>query len=445
MASRSPVIVVILASLALLLSTSLSACTLQQQAQGRTQLRLAVSLTPQEMETFEAQLDGIREAHPEWEILLETTPQAGLIERITTQLASGTLPDVVRLPGLNAQQWIRRDAFLDLTGRIEESGLDLGDFYPSPLEQFRWQSSLYGLPDTGSPSLVFYNMDLFDAAGVEYPDRSWTFEDMREAAIRLTLDGEGRSPRDPDFDPGDIQQWGWKGGITFYWQRDLLSSHGGEPCLNPDCTLMTFTSPELLQAVEWWATLVSEDHAAPYDPFSGAQTGIPGDPLLSGRTAMGTGSYFLIGQLREAGSIRYGITVPLLNTQGDRLSSLSSNGFLISARTDHPDEAWALVLALMEPEFLRDTWGRPGHSIPALRSVAATGLDPSLTAEERDVILETMEYSEVFRPYTASAFEVYARTSELFVQAMRRDLPAQEAMRQVEAIANQILRNDRAP
>lgn len=443
MASKPRLLVITLVSIAVILSLMLSGCSSQEQTPAKKHLRLAVSLTPQELETFEDQLEAIRQAHPGWEILLETTPQAGLIEKITTQLASDTLPDVIRLPGLNAQQWIRRGAFLDLTSRIDASGLNLDDFYPSPLEQFRWQGRLYGLPDTGAPSLIFYNKDLFDGAGIEYPDHTWTFEDMREAAIRLTLDSEGRSPLDPDFNPEEIQQWGWNTGITFYWQRDLLSSHGGEPCLNPDCTIMTFTSPELLQAAEWWASLVNEDHAAPYDPFSGAQTGIPGDPLLTGKTAMGTGSYFLIGQMKDTGSIRYGITVPLLNARGERLSSLSSNGYVISAGTEHPDEAWALVTALLQPEFLRETWGKPGHSVPALRSAALTSLDPSLTVQEMDVILETMEYSEVFKPFTTSAFEVHARTSDLFLQAMKGDLPVGEVMAQVEEIANQILSNDR--
>ncbi|MGD8791239.1 MAG: hypothetical protein PVF47_01700, partial [Anaerolineae bacterium] len=50
-------------------------------------LRLEVSLTPQELATFEPAIQALDEAHPEWVIVLETTPQSGLVEKINTQLA----------------------------------------------------------------------------------------------------------------------------------------------------------------------------------------------------------------------------------------------------------------------------------------------------------------------------------------------------------------------
>jgi ABC-type glycerol-3-phosphate transport system substrate-binding protein len=49
--------------------------------------------------------------------------------------------------------------------------------------------------------LVFYNKAMFDAAGLAYPTDNWTFEDMRQAAIQLTLDANGRNPTDLDFAP----------------------------------------------------------------------------------------------------------------------------------------------------------------------------------------------------------------------------------------------------
>ena len=53
-------------------------------------------------------------AHPEWVIALENVPQASESEKVTSELAAGDMPDVLRLQGSNVQQWIRRDAFLDL-------------------------------------------------------------------------------------------------------------------------------------------------------------------------------------------------------------------------------------------------------------------------------------------------------------------------------------------
>jgi hypothetical protein len=56
-----------------------------------------------------------------------------------------------------------------------------------------------------------------------------------------------------------------------------------------------------------------------------------------------------------------------------------------------------------------------------------------------------MEYGEVFKPHTASAFEVYGKTSDLFLNAMRGEMPVEEAMSRIEETANEILARDREP
>ncbi len=421
------------------------ACGGQKKETQAVTLRLSVSLTPQELSTFEPAIEALDAAHPEWRIVLEAVPQAGVVEKINAQLAADDLPDVVRVQGLFAQQWIRQNAFVDLTGRIEKSELDLNDFFSGPLEQFRWQDRLWGLPDTAAPDVVFFNTAMFDAAGLDYPSDDWTFEDMRRAAIQLTLDAQGRNPTDPDFDPNAIQQWGWNGGLTFFWQRHLVQALGGDLCGNADCTRMTFTTPETLAAAAWWAGLVHDDHAALYDPYGGSQTGVPGDPFISGKAAMGFNGFFAVGQLNEVGNIAYDIAQPFISVDGRRYTPLSTNGYVIAASSEHPDQAWALIQALIEPQFLTDTWGKPGHSVPARRSAADSVLNPAHPPTHQQAILAAMEYGQVFKPHTASAFEVYGKTADLFVKAMKGETPVDEAMAQIERIANEILTRDREP
>jgi ABC-type glycerol-3-phosphate transport system substrate-binding protein len=212
-------------------------------------LRLLVSLSPQELKTFQPALEALDDAHPEWTVALETVPQADFFQDLNAQIAAGTLPDVIRVPGLLAQQWLRQGAFLDLTDRLGDADLD--DFYPGPLKQFRWQDKLWGLPDTAAPELVFYNKAMFDAAGLAYPTDDWTFEEMRRAAIQLTLDADGRNPTDPDFDPETIVQWGWNSSLDHVWRRHALQSLGADWCVNDDCTVLDMTSPEVVAAASW--------------------------------------------------------------------------------------------------------------------------------------------------------------------------------------------------
>ena len=190
-------------------------------------LHLAVALAPRELETFQTQLSELDAAYPEFEVALELIPQQSLTEKINTQLAANELPDVVRVQGLLVQGWIRQNAFTNLGALLSANGLAAGDFYPGPLAQFEWQGTIWGLPDTAAPEVVFYNKDMFDAASLPYPTDAWTFEDMRTAAVLLTLDAGGRHAGDPDFDPGNIVQWGWNGGLAYFWQRHLVRGFGG--------------------------------------------------------------------------------------------------------------------------------------------------------------------------------------------------------------------------
>ena len=408
-------------------------------------LRVQVGLTPEELATFQPAIQRIDAAHPEWTIAVETVPQGAESERVTTALAANDLPDLLRLQGANVQQWIRRDAFLDLTDRTGAAGLDMADFYPGPVEQFRWRDRLWGIPDTASPEIVFFDRKAFADAGLDEPTADWTYEDMRRAALRLTTDEAGRHPGDAGFDPEAIERWGWNGGVTYFWQNSFIRALGGELCANEDCTEMRFTGQDNVEAFEWWVTLVRDDHAAPYDPYGGSQTGVPGDPFLSGKAAMGSNGSFAIGQLNAAGTIDYGIVPPLLGVDGKRYTPLSTNGWVISRQSPNAEAAWALLRELVATDFLGTTWGAPGHAVPARRSAGESIANASQPPDDESAILEAMEVGDVFRPYTANAGAAYGRTVDLFTRMNTGDLPIEDALAQIEAAANEALAADRTP
>lgn len=415
------------------------------RAQDPVRLTLMVGMTPQELASFRPALEALDAAHPEFVVDLEPVPQASFAERANARLAAGTLPDVVRIEGLAAQRWIRRGAFLAMSRLDGFAGADLDDYYPGVLTPFRWNDTLWALPDTASPDVLFYNKAMFDAAGVAYPNDSWTFEDMRDAAVLLTRDAEGNSPRDDGFDPARIVQWGWNGSLTHFWQRHLVQAFGADWCVDALCTTFSTTSPGVVRAARWWADLVQVDHAGLHDPYSGAQTGIPGDPFLAGAAAMGYNGFFAVGQLNDFGTIDYDVAPPLLGANGTRHTPLSTNGYAIAATSRHPREALALVSALTSPAFLAETWGRPGHAVPARRSAAGSVIDRSRPPANQDAILSALEVGEVFHPFTPGAFEAYGLTADLFGKMMRGDLPLEEALAEIERVLNDTLADDRLP
>ena len=81
--------------------------------------------------------------------------------------------------------------------------------------------------------MVYYNKNLFDAAGIAYPTADWTWDDFTEDAKALTLDTNG---------DGKMDQWGtisngWPPPQMFIWQA------GGD-VISPDLATSPIDSPE---------------------------------------------------------------------------------------------------------------------------------------------------------------------------------------------------------
>lgn len=86
-----------------------------------------------------------------------------------------------------------RGLIMDLTPLIERDNVDLSVFIPEVLEIYKSEGKIWGLPFLTTGSYVFYNMELFDEAGIPYPttdwdDKSWTWDAAVEIGKQLTHD-----------------------------------------------------------------------------------------------------------------------------------------------------------------------------------------------------------------------------------------------------------------
>jgi ABC-type glycerol-3-phosphate transport system substrate-binding protein len=87
------------------------------------------------------------------------------------------------------------DLFRDLGPSLEgDQALQAEDFYPGALDALRWQGHLYSLPAEIDPWVMFYNRELFDAAGIPYPADDWRWDDFLEAARALNESPAVRFP-----------------------------------------------------------------------------------------------------------------------------------------------------------------------------------------------------------------------------------------------------------
>lgn len=419
--------------------------TTEPTAAGPVTLRVGVTLNAEALQDFEKGVAAIEATHPEWNIEVEAIPQEGRLEKITAEIASQTLPDLLLTDGSSVQQWIRQGAFTDLTKYIGNDKVDLTTYYAGTVEQFAYNGMQWGIPYNGAPEVVYYNKGMFDAAGVDYPTDDMTYDEMREVAKLLTLDANGNNATSPDFDPTQVVQWGWNSTPNHIWARHYIQARGADYCTNADCTTMDYTSPDVVEAYRFWADMAQVDHSAPYDVYTGGQTGVPGDPFVAGKAAMGFNNIAFAPQLNNQTEIQYDIVQPFVGVDGNRYGPISTEGILMSAATQHPEAAWALLKEFTGEAFLSEYVAKPGHGIPALRSAAPAFINPENSPANQQAAIDAMEYETILRPFSASSFEAYGKTASLFVEAMKGDRPLEEVLAEIQTAANDALAKDIEP
>ena len=83
------------------------------------------------------------------------------------------------------QPYAATGLFVNMDPLIEsDPKISKEDIVPVAWTAGSWQGSLYSLlvEFMPGPMMMFYNIDHFDAAGLDYPSPDWTWDDMKAAA-----------------------------------------------------------------------------------------------------------------------------------------------------------------------------------------------------------------------------------------------------------------------
>lgn len=177
-------------TLALLLCLMMVTALVPAMAQSETVIRVAAwdaTTTPY----LTAQKEAYEASHPGVTIEYVDLASQEYATLAMMELASGSGADVIDVKELSdLQNWIEQGYVEDLTPYIETSGFDMSN-YQSMEECYQSLDGVqYGLPFRMDYWVLYYNMDLFDAAGIDYPGAEMTWEEYKELAIAMAS-GEG--------------------------------------------------------------------------------------------------------------------------------------------------------------------------------------------------------------------------------------------------------------
>jgi len=286
-------------------------------------------------------LEQFQESHPDIHVFYTQDPE-DFQAQMLSDFQAGTAPDVFQGCCTHFPTWAQYGYTLDLSPYVD-ADLDqsiIDDWDPAQFKALRTEDGqLFGVPKYHGALALYYNKDLFDEYGVQYPDETWDYDDYLEAMKRLARD------RDDD---GATDLWGSMLDISWDRIQVHVNAWGGHFVDPEDPTACLMCEPEAMAALEWIRARMWDDGvmATPLD----VQDMSTRQAFATGRVAMvEDGSWALKDILTEA-DFRVGVA-PMPAGPVQRVTLATTDGFGIYSGTRYPAAAWELVKFLISEEY----------------------------------------------------------------------------------------------
>jgi multiple sugar transport system substrate-binding protein len=212
-------------------------------------------------------------AHPKTKVNLEFNGgNDSALQKTVAAFTAGNYPDVAYEYGSSAAQLAKQPKLVDLTAKVKAPGMDWNDFYPSERLAASVKGKVVGVPALVDNLSLVYNKALFRQAGVALPTNSWTWQDFRAAAKKLS-------------DPS-AHRYGWAyindGSEDTVWRFIAMLWQAGGQLLNQDNTKPAFDSPAGLATLQQLHDMAVVDKSVYLDSGNDNYTNL----FNSGRIAM---------------------------------------------------------------------------------------------------------------------------------------------------------------
>lgn len=376
--SVAPVVAGLVLALGACTQGSATKSTVDPQA-GKTTVRyMNFSANDGHEKDLAAIVAAFEKANPNITVQVETTPYADYFTKLQTAVAGGTAGDAFELNYENFITYAKNGSLAPLTG------VDTAAYKKSLVDAFASDGKQYGLPQSFSNVVLFYNKTLFKAAGMATPTADWTWADEQAAAKKLTNKAKG--------------VWGDYQPISFFEFYKTLAQSGGR-FLSDDGRSATFNSPQGQQAA---AFLV--DKAGKTMPTEADGAGTPDfDSKLfkSGKLAMWHTGIWMFSGLADT-KFEWDVAVEPGNTA--KASAMFANGAVVSSASKNKEAAqkWITFLTSSDTAVqtrLQTSWelppiadetklasylqaGRPANRQAVFDSLDATVLPPVIERQQ---------------------------------------------------------------
>lgn len=393
-------------------------CGSDSGSDGNVTLTYAV-WNKDQVPALEQVIKKFEQSHDNIDVKIQLTPFDQYWTKLQAAASSGSAPDVFWMNGVNAHLYASNEMLLPLNEKIESEKVDLSAYPEALTKIYSMDGEQYGLPRDFDTVGLWYNKELFDKAKLSYPDDSWTWEDLRKAAAKLT----DRDKKVYGVAAAMMNQENFYG---------TIAQAGGE-VISADGKKSGYDDPATIEGLRFWTDLIKDG----VSPSLQQMTDTPAHQLFeSGKVAMYYGgSWRAIGfDKNEYTKDRVDVApLPRGEKQAVLIHGLADVAY---AKTEHPDEAWELVKFLGSEDAAR-IMGETGTVIPAYEGMQEAWTK-SMPQYNLKTFIDAVDYSvpypvskntaawqadelELLRPAWAGEKDIDAAAREL-AAAMDEDL-----------------------
>jgi multiple sugar transport system substrate-binding protein len=302
-------------------------------------------------------VDAFEAKHPDIQVELQVNPWTDYWTKLQVGAQGGTAPDAFWMLGDRFQTYASNGQLLQLDEAIQEANVDLGVYPKVLVDLFTLDGKHYGLPKDFDTIGLWYNKELFDAAGVTYPTAAWTWADVQAAAAKLTDKSTGVYGIAAPFN----RQEG------FY---NTVAQAGGH-IISPDGGTSGYDDPKTQAGIQYWIDFVQKGQSPTPQQFADTEATAQ---FENGKVAMYYGGSFYATRFYENAALRSKIDVTVL-PKGEKsatvINGIQNVGY---AKSKHPEQLRELLLFLGGEEAAK-IQAETGAVIPAYRNTQQAWVD----------------------------------------------------------------------
>lgn len=350
-------------------------------------------------DVMRSMVDRFNAEHPDIHVTLTTVQWTPLYSKFMTAVRAGNAPDLMATHVQELPYLARLGLLEPVDGYVAKAGLSAGQFIARAWEGTFVDGKQYGLPLDMHMHGLYYNVTMFEHAGITHPPT--TGSELVRDAIALTVDVNGKHPNQNGFDIKHVKQWGL--GLNtnhhaFYIWFALMKQQG-VGFLDKAGTGVAIEEQKGINAWKALEDLVYRYHVTPQGELNATQD------FLTGQVAMVVDGTWQLPAMERQKGLKWGVA-PFPRFFGTSATWGSGHVLILPKGRSADSSKAAMELALWIIDH-SDEWAQSGN-IPVKLEVLNSARFKNLPG--RAAFVTMLPYT-VFLPSVPNVLQAYSATA----------------------------------